>query len=340
MEENHLKSFEVSGFKKFDDLKLEDLGQFNLIIGDNNVGKTSLLEALCSSNDLEIFIKSLANINLHIKKNQNLNRPFIQQYFCIENEGFPQTIIIKERSDKDYTTKLTRKNEYEVYGLSLINSKLHLVNKDEIGSSLNFNYDLINKNSFNLSVPFIPFGALYQHELTEEYSKYIQQSVKKKERFISALSNILKRIKNIEVNSSLSSQPVLYIAESYKDALSPLSNYGDGTVKLFRILLSLFGNSFYYSRLMIDEIDTGVHYSHLESFISSLIQVAKEEKKQIFATTHSKECIENFTKALEETGMQDEGRIIRLAETKNGIKAFTMRFAEFENALMAESEIR
>ena len=38
--------------------------------------------------------------------------------------------------------------------------------------------------------------------------------------------------------------------------------------------------------------------------------------------------------------MQNEGRIIRLAETKNGIKAFTMRFAEFENALMAESEIR
>ncbi len=340
MEDNHLKSFEVSGFKKFDDLKLEDLGQFNLIIGDNNVGKTSLLEALCSSNYLDVFGKSLANINLHIKKNQNLNKSFIHQYFCNEKEGFPQTIIIIEKSNKEYTIKLTRKNENEVYGLSIINSQMHLVNEDEIGNSLNFNNDFISKYSFDLSVPFIPFGALYQHELTEEYSKYIQQSVKKKERFISALSNILKRIKNIEVNSSLSSQPVLYIAENYKDALSPLSNYGDGTVKLFRILLSLFGSNFYYSRLMIDEIDTGVHYRHLKDFLKSLFQVAKEEKKQIFATTHSKECIENFTKALEETGMQDEGRIIRLAETKNGIKAFTMRYAEFENALMAESEIR
>jgi AAA15 family ATPase/GTPase len=340
MEDNHLKSFEVSGFKKFDNLKLEDLGQFNLIIGDNNVGKTSLLEVLCATQNLETFCKSLANISLHVRRNQNLNRSFLHQYFSNENEGTTQTILIKENSKEEYSIKLTRRNEYDVKGFSIKDSLQYLVNSDDIGESLSFDYNRIDKNSFDLSVPFIPFGALYQHELTSEYSKYIQQSVKKKERFISALSNILKGIKNIEVNSSLSSSPVLFIAESGKDALSPLSNYGDGTVKLFRILLSLFGSNSDYSRLMIDEIDTGVHYSHLKSFISSLLQVAKEEKKQIFATTHSKECIENFTKALEEAGMQDEGRIIHLADTKNGIKAFTMRYAEFENSIMAESEIR
>jgi hypothetical protein len=68
--------------------------------------------------------------------------------------------------------------------------------------------------------------------------------------------------------------------------------------------------------------------------------VSKEEKKQIFATTHSKECIQSFTMALRETGMGNEGRIIKLADTKKGIKAYTILFEEFENSILAESEMR
>ena len=146
-------------------------------------------------------------------------------------------------------------------------------------------------------------------------------------------------IKNIEVNASYSHNPILLISETGKNKLSPLAAYGDGTVKLFRILLSLFSNN-HYNRLMIDELDAGVHYSKLTDFIKSLLKIANEQGKQIFATSHSKECIESFTKALEETELQNEGRIIRLAETKNGIKAYTMEFVEFENAILAESEIR
>ena len=91
---------------------------------------------------------------------------------------------------------------------------------------------------------------------------------------------------------------------------------------------------------MIDELDSGIYYSHLKDFIKSLLIVSKNEKKQIFATTHSKECIESFKAALEEAGLQDEGRIIRLAETKSGIKAYTNTFEQFENSLLAESELR
>jgi hypothetical protein len=41
-----LKSFEIRGFRTFQELKIESLGQVNLIVGKNNVGKTTLLEAL------------------------------------------------------------------------------------------------------------------------------------------------------------------------------------------------------------------------------------------------------------------------------------------------------
>lgn len=41
-----LKSFEMEGFKKFAHLKLPDFSQLNLFVGINDVGKTSILEAV------------------------------------------------------------------------------------------------------------------------------------------------------------------------------------------------------------------------------------------------------------------------------------------------------
>ena len=91
---------------------------------------------------------------------------------------------------------------------------------------------------------------------------------------------------------------------------------------------------------MIDELDAGVHHSRLKDFIKSLLIIAKEQGKQVFATSHSKECIEAYILAIKELNFENDGTIIKLAETKKGIKAFTMQFEEFENALVAESEIR
>src|ERR1700689_4716553 len=59
MNENNITRFEVSNFKKFDHLVVENIGQVNLITGDNNVGKTTLLEALLFSDDNRRWIKYL-----------------------------------------------------------------------------------------------------------------------------------------------------------------------------------------------------------------------------------------------------------------------------------------
>jgi AAA15 family ATPase/GTPase len=41
-----LNSLRIRGFRGFTDFKIDGLGQVNLIIGRNNAGKTSLLEAI------------------------------------------------------------------------------------------------------------------------------------------------------------------------------------------------------------------------------------------------------------------------------------------------------
>jgi AAA15 family ATPase/GTPase len=41
-----LKDLEIYNFKKFEHLSVKNMGQVNLVTGDNNVGKTTFLESL------------------------------------------------------------------------------------------------------------------------------------------------------------------------------------------------------------------------------------------------------------------------------------------------------
>jgi hypothetical protein len=47
----HIEEFTIHRFRGLRDLKLEKLGQINLLVGDNNAGKTSVLEALSLFSD-------------------------------------------------------------------------------------------------------------------------------------------------------------------------------------------------------------------------------------------------------------------------------------------------
>ena len=49
--------------------------------------------------------------------------------------------------------------------------------------------------------------------------------------------------------------------------------------------------------VLIDEIENGFHYEALETLWKAVIEIAKEHKVQIFATTHSWENINIFTMA-------------------------------------------
>ncbi|MBK6996615.1 MAG: AAA family ATPase [Lewinellaceae bacterium] len=62
MSKEHLTYFKVENFKRFDSLELTDIGQFNLVVGDNNVGKTSVLEALLFDTDRKKCISNLHKI--------------------------------------------------------------------------------------------------------------------------------------------------------------------------------------------------------------------------------------------------------------------------------------
>src|SRR5690606_26602749 len=68
-------------------------------------------------------------------------------------------------------------------------------------------------------------------------------------------------------------------------------------------------------RLLIDEIDAGIHRFKFKDFWRILILAAEKNNVQIFATTHNLECVEHFSSLLGEDIMSkysEESRTITL----------------------------
>jgi AAA15 family ATPase/GTPase len=97
-----------------------------------------------------------------------------------------------------------------------------------------------------------------------------------------------------------------------------LRSMGDGMVHVFNLALALVNSK--DGILLVDEIENGLHYSVLEDFWKFLIKSAQALDVQVFATTHSWDCVEAFQKAACEDRSSD-GYLIRLGWRKDEIVA-------------------
>lgn len=92
-----------------------------------------------------------------------------------------------------------------------------------------------------------------------------------------------------------------------------LSTMGDGINRILTIILSMLNCR--NGILLVDEFENGLHYSVQTGLWGLIGRLAQELNIQVFATTHSLDCIKSFLNATRDTGI---GRLIRLEKRTNG----------------------
>ena len=83
----------------------------------------------------------------------------------------------------------------------------------------------------------------------------------------------------------------------------PIAFLGDGTGRLLSMVLA-----FHQARngaILIDEVENGLHHGALEQVWTNLDWLSREFDVQVFATTHSYECIVAADNAFTELGSDD-----------------------------------
>ncbi len=69
--------------------------------------------------------------------------------------------------------------------------------------------------------------------------------------------------------------------------------------------------------LLIDEVENGIHYSHFEELWRMILEAAVERNIQVLATTHSFDCVAGFARAANSLP-GDNGMLIRLDKGDDG----------------------
>ncbi len=124
--------------------------------------------------------------------------------------------------------------------------------------------------------------------------------------------------------------------ENFAEAV-PFKSLGDGVNRLLGILLALVKAR--GGVLLIDEIENGLHYSRQAKLWEVLLRQAREWDVQIFATTHSWDCVSGFAESAKDLS-EDEALLLRLERRDDRVVGVPFAPREVEIARHEDIELR
>ena len=113
-----------------------------------------------------------------------------------------------------------------------------------------------------------------------------------------------------------------------------LKSFGDGATRFFGLALALANSR--NGILVIDEVENGVHHSKQRELWTMVLQTAYMNNTQVFAATHSWDCMRGFAQAT--TELQDvEGVLVRIERRGDNTRA--IEYSEEDLRVAAEQGI-
>jgi hypothetical protein len=115
----------------------------------------------------------------------------------------------------------------------------------------------------------------------------------------------------------------------------PLGSMGSGMSRLLALAVSLVRCK--NGVLLIDEIDTGLHHSILDDVWKFVLDVAEKLSVQVFATTHSLDCVRGLAQICRDSPSSDGDRI-SMHRIERG-KSESIHYSERQSIIAAEEGI-
>lgn len=303
----------IQNFRSIQSLEIRDFKQVNLLVGRNNCGKTSVLEAL-------FLISGMSNpqlpINIHLFRGIGLteNEDFNYLFYNLDFNQSPQIQAIGQEATKRTLTitpryadsifsdgKEMKKKDFGQFSDQSINvttSTLQLLECIRLDFNEGQQVGYVEAHLKEGQIKFV-LSENYKESLrctfftntttTVELDKRLERLIIQKN--LGKIILILKEIEPTLSDIRLGAHGMIY-TDIGLDKLMPLNLLGDGIRHLLAILSAVLDTK--NGILLIDEIENGFHYTSLKTLWEAVCRAAQEFNVQIFATTHSYECIEAF----------------------------------------------
>lgn len=295
---SHFSRLQISEFRGVDGLELQDLGQINLLVGINNSGKTSLLEAiylLARQNDDHALFDVIRWRGRFEKYPKNLW--LVEQMpICIRIEGSFGKVSNNNSSTHLEIRKIFEPDE-SIFNHSTFLARLIL---DSSYADQRQRTDVILYSDLPRRVNYVgrhwlcrvaftsPYWTSRTDVLSESNEAALQEGAKSK--VIGVIKNFVdQRVENVELADEFNR---FIVCHQQLSRAPDLSAFGDGMRRIFEICL-LFA-CVRGGVLLIDEFENAIHRDLLAPFAQFVQELAREMNVQVFLTTHSKEALDAF----------------------------------------------
>ncbi len=356
-----LNKIRIENFRGFDSLELNELGKINVLLGRNNCGKTSILEALflligMSNPELPENINRLRGILSSESNNINTLKylfhdlnlaisPLITgnlkgQIRKLKLEPYYKPSLGEDLKDKSFDPYTTSSSVQELNGLKLefsISENGHSKKYESVYSVSGGRIEQRIPKDYNESLKaiFIPSGSKDSFSLLNNYSELVKK--KKDHIVLETIQNFDKRVESIQALHD-----GIYLGLKGVDELVISNIAGDGIRRYLYIITTVANLS--NGIILIDEIENGLHYSAFRLLWESILSVCETTNSQLFITTHNIETLQMLKCILEEESnaqYRDWINFYTIAETKEkGTKAYRYTYEGFNDAIDNEIEIR
>jgi AAA15 family ATPase/GTPase len=305
-----LDSLEIKGYRCFEHLTIEKLGRVNLIVGKNNVGKTALLEALW------IYLNQGNSINFNqILNSRNENKLPVS----FSGNGIIVHKHLFNRGSNELRFQIGYINEKSPLIAEWTTEHGIMAGRQTKGQIKNF---------------FVKTDGLNNNEIIAFWDKI--ELTPKEEDVIQSMKFISPDLLQVRLRTVQNSERIPFAQVKNLEEPLTLKSFGEGLNRLFGISLALVNCK--DGVLLIDEVEGGFHYSVLPDVWKLIFKTAKDLNVQVFATTHSKDCIEAFAQAAYDS--PEDGMLVRLERQGENIVAKTIEEDMLVDAVNYEVEVR
>lgn len=321
----HIKELNIKSFRGIKNLSLKELNNINIITGDNNCGKTSVLEVLESLN-------SPTNINTWIKLNRGYNSTIYEDIKGLFNVDTQENIrySVKNNNDKFINIKISNEREELLLTKKEINeikkiyytfsnlieeseepiteevSRLNL--KFEIDENIiseeevyNFQFRLKNKYKKDKKIIKTIYISPFEHSKARLFLTEVLNNAELYKEMLEILKEFDDGIISINADASEDkySRQIEYkiLSKNHKNAI-PLSLYGDGMKKAILLMSAVVTSK--DGILLLDEFETAIHTSAMNKVFSWILKTCMKLNVQLFLTSHSEEAIDKILKCCPE----------------------------------------
>ncbi len=369
-------SLHILGFRAFEDLQITGLGRVNLLVGENNIGKTTVLEAIklrCEGEKASDEVVRLLKGRQELLRDRSMKGDppqdwDIRRLFHSGSSGTtgrPQyKLSIGPIDDPEMTLTLAlgwARVIRNARGVSMTLLDASLDGGDEaerveviilsFGPQFRRVYDLEtfphygrslpvmpNQDSGTVNCHYLPAGGLNVNDTGVLWARIaltdLEQDVLAS---LKIIAPDVERISWLEIFNAISGREgMALVRRAGRQTPEPLKGLGEGMAHIFNIALGLAnakGGVF-----LVDEIENGIHYSVQQELWSFIFEMSSRLDCQVFATTHSWDCIEAFQQAA--SARSAEAALVRLSRQENMITAYTFDQRQLEILTKQSIEVR